>query len=53
LKFIVPGDPTDSYLVQKLLGTSAIRGDRMPLNGPYPESRRHCRSAGVGHGRRD
>ena len=35
LKFIVPGDPTDSYLVQKLLGSSTITGGRMPLNGPY------------------
>ena len=35
LKFIVPSDPTDSYLVQKLLGASTITGGRMPLGGPY------------------
>ena len=35
LKFIVPSDPTDSYLVQKLLGVATIKGGRMPLNGPY------------------
>jgi hypothetical protein len=35
LKFIVPSDPTDSYLVQKLLGASTITGARMPLGGPY------------------
>ena len=35
LKFIVPSDPTDSYLVQKLLGVATITGGRMPLNGPY------------------
>jgi hypothetical protein len=35
LKFVVPGDPTNSYLLQKLIGTSTISGGRMPLNGPY------------------
>jgi CHRD domain/Bacterial Ig domain len=35
VKYVVPGDPTDSYLVQKLLGASTISGARMPLNGPY------------------
>jgi hypothetical protein len=35
LKYIVPGDPADSYLVQKLLGLSSITGARMPLGGPY------------------
>jgi mono/diheme cytochrome c family protein len=35
LKFIVPGDPADSYLVQKLLGLSSITGARMPFGGPY------------------
>jgi hypothetical protein len=35
LKYIVPGNPTDSYLVQKLLGSSTITGGQMPLNGPY------------------
>lgn len=29
-----PGDPDDSYLIQKLEGTAAV-GDRMPLGGPY------------------
>ena len=31
---VVPGDPANSYLVQKLLGTSGIVGRRMPQNGP-------------------
>lgn len=31
---VVPGDPENSYLVQKLLGTGGIAGRRMPLNGP-------------------
>jgi Planctomycete cytochrome C len=31
---VVPGDPDNSYLVQKLEGTSAITGRRMPQNGP-------------------
>ena len=35
LKFVDPGDPTDSYLVQKLLGSAGITGARMPLGGPY------------------
>ncbi len=35
LKYVVPGDPANSYLLQKLLGTSGISGARMPLNGPY------------------
>jgi hypothetical protein len=35
LKFVAPGDPTDSYLVQKLLGSTGITGARMPLGGPY------------------
>ena len=30
---VAPGDPDDSYLVQKLEGTAAA-GGRMPLNGP-------------------
>ena len=29
-----PGNPDDSYLIQKLEGTAAV-GDRMPLGGPY------------------
>lgn len=32
---IVPGDPDNSYLVQKVKGTPGIAGARMPLNGPY------------------
>jgi hypothetical protein len=35
LKYVVPGDPTNSYLVQKLLGAAGISGVRMPVNGPY------------------
>jgi hypothetical protein len=35
LKYVVPGDPINSYLVQKLLGAPGISGARMPLNGPY------------------
>ena len=35
LKFVDPGDPADSYLVQKLLGSAGITGARMPLGGPY------------------
>ena len=31
---VVPGDPTNSYVIQKLLGTSGIAGRRMPFNGP-------------------
>jgi hypothetical protein len=32
---IVPGDPDNSYLIQKLEGRPGINGGRMPLNGPY------------------
>ena len=32
---IIPGDPENSYLVQKLEGNSGITGVRMPLGGPY------------------
>jgi mono/diheme cytochrome c family protein len=35
LKYVVPGDPANSYLVQKLMGAAGISGGRMPLNGPY------------------
>ncbi len=35
LKYVVPGDPANSYLMQKLLGSTGISGARMPLNGPY------------------
>lgn len=31
---VIPGNPDDSYLVQKLLGTAGIVGRRMPQNGP-------------------
>jgi hypothetical protein len=31
---IIPGDPDNSYLVQKLEGKSGIVGNRMPNNGP-------------------
>jgi len=32
---VKPGDPDDSYLVQKLAGASTIVGARMPFGGPY------------------
>ena len=32
---VVPGNPDNSYLVQKIEGASGIVGVRMPLNGPY------------------
>jgi Bacterial Ig-like domain len=33
------GDPTDSYLIQKLQGSSGIVGAQMPFGGPYlPQS---------------
>jgi hypothetical protein len=33
---VVPGDPDNSYLIQKLEGTPGIVGQRMPFNGgPY------------------
>jgi hypothetical protein len=35
LKFVVPGDPANSYLMQKLLGSAGISGVRMPEGGPY------------------
>ena len=31
---VIPGDPDHSYLVQKLEGSAAITGRRMPFNGP-------------------
>lgn len=31
---VIPGDPDNSYLVQKLEGTASIAGKRMPNNGP-------------------
>lgn len=35
LKYVVPGDPANSYVIQKLMGAASITGGRMPLNGPY------------------
>lgn len=35
LKYVIPGDPANSYLVRKLLGAASITGGRMPLGGPY------------------
>ena len=34
LRFVVPGDPDASYLVQKLEGAPGISGTRMPRSGP-------------------
>jgi len=31
---VIPGDPDNSYLVQKLEGAASIAGRRMPNNGP-------------------
>jgi len=31
---VVPGDPTSSYLIHKLAGSSDIAGRRMPFDGP-------------------
>jgi hypothetical protein len=31
---VIPGDPTNSYLIRKLRGGPNISGQRMPLNGP-------------------
>lgn len=33
--FVIPGDPDNSYLVQKLEGRGDIVGVRMPIGGPY------------------
>ncbi len=35
LKRVLPGDPANSYIIQKLEGTAGIGGARMPLGGPY------------------
>ncbi len=35
LKRVNPGDPIDSYVIQKLEGTAGISGQRMPLGGPF------------------
>ena len=32
---VKPGDPSDSYIIQKLEGAAGIGGQRMPLGGPY------------------
>ena len=32
---VIPGDPDNSYLVQKIEGAPGIVGDRMPQTGPY------------------
>jgi len=31
---VIPGDPDNSYLVQKIEGAAGIAGRRMPINGP-------------------
>jgi hypothetical protein len=35
LKRVKPGDPNNSYVVQKLEGAATIAGSRMPLGGPF------------------
>jgi methionine-rich copper-binding protein CopC len=36
---VKPGDPTDSYLIEKLQGSAGIVGQQMPFGGPYlPQS---------------
>jgi mono/diheme cytochrome c family protein len=35
ITLVVPGNPNDSYLIQKLEGRSGISGDRMPQGGPF------------------
>jgi mono/diheme cytochrome c family protein len=32
---VKPGDPANSYLIQKLEGAASITGVRMPFGGPY------------------
>jgi mono/diheme cytochrome c family protein len=32
---VKPGDPTNSYLIQKLEGAAGITGSQMPLGGPF------------------
>ncbi|MFO1503998.1 MAG: TIGR03118 family protein [Steroidobacteraceae bacterium] len=34
LKRVAPGDPNNSYVIQKIEGTAAV-GSRMPLGGPF------------------
>jgi len=31
---VIPGDPANSYLIQKIKGAGGITGLRMPRNGP-------------------
>ena len=35
---VIPGDPTNSYLIHKLTGAPGIVGQQMPINGPYLSS---------------
>jgi uncharacterized protein (TIGR03118 family) len=35
LRRVKPGDPDNSYLIQKLEGVTGISGSRMPLGGPF------------------
>ena len=35
LRRVKPGDPDNSYLIQKLEGLAGISGSRMPLGGPF------------------
>ena len=35
VKRVAPGDPTNSYIIEKLEGAPGISGSRMPLGGPY------------------
>jgi mono/diheme cytochrome c family protein len=35
VEFVSPGNPTTSYVIQKLLGAVTISGKQMPLGGPY------------------
>ena len=32
---VIPGDPDNSYLIQKIEGTPGIVGGRMPFTGPF------------------
>jgi len=32
---VKPGDPANSYLIQKLEGAAGISGSRMPFGGPF------------------
>ena len=35
VEFVSPGNPTTSYVIQKLMGSVTISGKQMPLGGPY------------------